>query len=99
MTDLCDGSTPLHMAWKEKVISLLLEHGAKATAQTTDGLTLLHLACEEKVVRLLINYGADITARTKHGSTPLHMAWNEEVVGLHAVTVHYGGTARFVRAP
>ena len=75
-----DGSTPLHCAtWKghEKVVALLLDHGADVNAKNNNGhwgTTPLHAAAhanQRAIAELLIAHGADIHATNLNGRTPL----------------------------
>ena len=77
-----DGWTPLLSALRtgypgwEKVLRVLLEHGADVEArQTSDDWTPLHSALYNgslEVVRVLLDHGADVNARATDSKTPLH---------------------------
>jgi uncharacterized protein len=90
------GWTPLHwsidmsQAWgePERVVAILLKHGASPNAVDTSGFTALMLACgrsNESILGQLIDAGADIHARTAD-SSPLHEAarrcFNEGIAAL-----------------
>ena len=72
--------TPLHVAslnGREKVVRLLIEHGAKVNVQDTHKATPLHYASRagrDEVARVLLEHGADVNARNKADTTPLHRA-------------------------
>ncbi|KAL4912970.1 ankyrin repeat-containing domain protein [Aspergillus aurantiobrunneus] len=59
-------------------ISLLLNHGAKATPSKTNCRTPLHAAISPttcpKAAKTLIAHGTDVNARDHHGDTPLHLS-------------------------
>lgn len=65
---------------KEKILKLLLEHGANPNRRDSNGYTPLHRASiipnSVEIIRLLIRYGADVNAKLQsHAqSTPLYMA-------------------------
>ena len=77
--------TPLHSAcsWgRPEIARLLLDHGAKANAETYHGETPLHAVANGKyespedgvlVARLLLERGADANAYCKAHWTPLHL--------------------------
>ena len=77
-----DGWTPLHLAaffGHQKVVELLLAHGADMAARSTNSNanTPLHaaLAANQKMVAgLLIGHGADVNAADGGGWRPLHLA-------------------------
>ena len=59
------------------MVSLLLSHGANASATTLRHLTPLHLAAHEghfKVSRLLLEAWAPVDVQDRAGNTPLHLA-------------------------
>jgi len=81
------GETALHAASRrghyaecaghERVVELLLEHGAEVSAKNANGQTPLHEAASsgrEAVVYALLNGGADDRLKSKHGDTPYDMA-------------------------
>jgi ankyrin repeat protein len=86
-----EGSRPLHWAtWsnQEPLVKLLLQRGAKASAQQRNGETPLHFAAvngREQIVRALLKHGAEPNAKDARSETPLHRAvrpGNTEVVRL-----------------
>lgn len=85
-----DGNNALHCGvhgTHERVVRLLLHHGASVHARTTVGFTPLHLATEQlclPLVRALLLEGADVAATTPLGDTALHLAasWGGHEVAL-----------------
>ncbi|KAH8983016.1 ankyrin repeat-containing domain protein [Lactarius akahatsu] len=81
-----DNWTPLHSAcsWgRLEIARLLLDHGAKANAETDYGETPLHTATNGKyepqedgvrIAQLLLERGVDANAQRKDNYTPLHAA-------------------------
>ncbi|KAK2792626.1 hypothetical protein FQN52_003131 [Onygenales sp. PD_12] len=69
---------PWKLQWaprKQRVVRMLLEHGADVNARTDFGNTPLHYAVYcPIIVRILLEYGADVTESDKDGGTPLHFA-------------------------
>lgn len=72
------GLTPLLMARCERIVRLLLDHGADADAQGKDGTTALHRAAmwpgKEAVVKLLLERGASVAITDNSGMTPRRQA-------------------------
>lgn len=71
--------TPLQLiqGGGDKLVSLLLAHGADVNASDNDGTTLLHDAClrqDRILVDHLLKSGANVAATKTNGSTPLHEA-------------------------
>ncbi|XP_066413242.1 ankyrin repeat domain-containing protein 27 isoform X3 [Molothrus aeneus] len=72
-----DGFTPLHMAalhGHSELASLLLRHGASASAKNTQLAAPLHLACQRghsQVVKCLMDYNAKQNKKDIYGNTPL----------------------------
>ncbi|KAJ6258284.1 hypothetical protein Dda_7205 [Drechslerella dactyloides] len=63
--------------YRQDVIELLLDSGAKATAKTGDNWTALHLAANcgnIEAVQLLLAKGAEVNATDSAGQTALHKA-------------------------
>jgi len=61
----------------ERVVELLLRHGAKANQQSSDGRTALFLAAQEgheRLVDLLIRHGAEVNLQDSRGGTALMTA-------------------------
>lgn len=67
--------TPL-FAWidNDKLVELLLEHGADPNITNSLGETALYCVSNLNSAKLLIKYGADVNAKTKDGYTPLDHA-------------------------
>mmetsp|Transcript_25912 Transcript_25912/g.45686 ORF Transcript_25912/g.45686 Transcript_25912/m.45686 type:complete len:878 (-) Transcript_25912:91-2724(-) len=75
--------TPLHLACSklnEKLVRLLLDHGANINQQNAHGNTPLLVTCmylsksyHISIVQLLLDRGADITMRNATGQTVLHV--------------------------
>jgi len=75
-----DRRTPLHAAagggW-EKILALLIAHGARFNAKDVLGVTPLHLAARmgrADMVKTLLNYGAYVDAKDIYGQTALFEA-------------------------
>ncbi|NWW35922.1 ANR27 protein, partial [Panurus biarmicus] len=72
-----DGFTPLHMAALHghgELASLLLRHGACASAKNAQLAAPLHLACQKghcQVVKCLMDYNAKPNKKDIYGNTPL----------------------------
>ena len=75
-----NGQTPLHAAARknhDKMVAVLLEHGANPNAQDLSGTTPLHIASEnghKKMVAQMLEHGGDPNVQDQNGFTPLHMA-------------------------
>ncbi|GHM58477.1 MAG: hypothetical protein sL5_06330 [Candidatus Mesenet longicola] len=75
-----EGDTPLHVAAQngyERVVALLLQHGANVNATSKDGDTPLHLAVDKghkHIIQLLLKEKPNINSTDKDGSTPLFIA-------------------------
>ena len=71
---------PLHLAaWKgrSEIAYMLLEHGARLSAENLDGQTPLHLAAmmgHTKTASILLDHGADVSATNLEDRTPLQLA-------------------------
>lgn len=97
-----DGNNALHCGvhgTHERVVRLLLHHGASVHARTTVGFTPLHLATEQlclPLVRALLLEGADVAATTPLGDTALHLAasWGGHEVALELLA--WGANPRAV---
>lgn len=80
-----DGLTALHQACIEnsqKVINILLNHGADVNRKDNDWWTPVHAAaaCSHwRVINLLISHGADITAVNADGDLPIDIAEGNKV--------------------
>nr|XP_041574570.1 ankyrin repeat domain-containing protein 27 isoform X2 [Taeniopygia guttata] len=72
-----EGFTPLHMAalhGHSELVSLLLRHGARASARNSQLAAPLHLACQRghaQVVQCLMDYNAKLNKKDVYGNTPL----------------------------
>jgi ankyrin repeat protein len=65
-----------------KIVQVLLEHGADVNAQNNHHSTPLHLATSlenVETIQLLIERGADIDAQDIVHNTPLHLAMHSRV--------------------
>jgi ankyrin repeat protein len=80
-------------AWGDpnRVVSILLEHGASANSADNSGFTVLMMACgrnNQNILDQLIRYGADVHARSSD-SSPLHEAagcnFHEGIITLLAL--------------
>lgn len=81
--------TPIHWAClsdNERLVELLLQHGAQASVNTkdVDGWTPLHLACDrdnEKIVALLLKYGAkeSVNEKANDGWTPYSITASQTI--------------------
>jgi ankyrin repeat protein len=61
----------------ERIVELLLKHGADPNIREQGGYTSLHAAAEngdEDMIRTLLYGGADLTVRSDDGKTPLDLA-------------------------
>jgi ankyrin repeat protein len=87
-----EGKTALLIAAEHghnRVVDVLLDHGAFIDAATEDGETALHIATEEghgDTANALLRRGADVYRSSSDGSTALHLA----VRGNHEVRKHTG---------
>jgi len=74
------GQTPLHMANRFDVATILLKHGADPNIKTKhDGRTPLHYAAADgylTIVSILLKYGAIVDVKDNYGKTPLYLATN-----------------------
>lgn len=77
----CAGlETPLHMAVRsgsEKIVRVLLEHGADCNARGAQSMTPLARAIienHENVVEMLLSHGARMSAVDEHQRSALHLA-------------------------
>jgi ankyrin repeat protein len=64
-------------AGHEKIVELLLKHGADPNSREQAGYTPLHAAAQngdQDMIRTLLYGGADLTARSEDGKTPLDLA-------------------------
>jgi ankyrin repeat protein len=75
------GLTPLmqavYVGCSEKVVPVLLAHGARTEVMDTEGRTVLHHAAatgSDRVVELLLQAKADVSVRNLAGQTPFHVA-------------------------
>jgi hypothetical protein len=73
--------TPLQVAVREcppdqaeRMVAVLLEHGADVNATDADGRAPLHNARDVRVMQQLIAAGVDVNQRTQGGSTLVHVA-------------------------
>jgi len=85
-------------SWLEDAISLLLSHGASATALTADGSTPLHLLsrASSTVVDLLIQNWADVSAiRKTDGKSPLMTSLNHIYCSGAKTLLSHGADCNF----
>ena len=74
------GAAPIQSAaaaGHEKIVELLLKHGADPNIREQGGYTPLHAAAQngdEDMIRTLLYGGADLVARSNDGKTPLDLA-------------------------
>ena len=64
----------LHSTTSDRMLRLLLEHGAPIDGPNEDGVTYLQVAIEnddEEIVQLLIERGANVNVTDEYGATPL----------------------------
>jgi ankyrin repeat protein len=73
-------ATPIHSAaagGHEKIVRLLLDHGADANVREQGGFTPLHAAAQNgdvEIVRALLMGGADLTIKSTSGKTAMDVA-------------------------
>lgn len=101
MTDAA-GNSVLHYACfhlqsakHQKIVELLLKHGASVTAADAEEQTPLHWAArvgDSKTCKMLLDYGADIEQRDKRGYTAMHHAAQANH-GLLCYVLHKRGLA------
>ncbi|KAI0989013.1 hypothetical protein GJ496_008592 [Pomphorhynchus laevis] len=90
-------STPIHEAAKlgsSGILSILLEHGAKANVSDVDGVTPLHLAvdlCDFETVKLLVGRKCNPNAKDKWGWTPMHIAAAHNTLDILQFLISKGG--------
>lgn len=83
-----DGNTPLHLicdlfchdwqnAYRQKVVTLLLNNGAQVNQVNNHGMTALHLLAnsraDAKTIEIVLEHSADLNAQDNEGNTPLHL--------------------------
>ncbi len=92
-----NGDTPLHLAAKynrTKVITLLLDRGAKIDSKNYYGNTLLHYAVYRQnleVIQLLLDRGANVEIKNQHNWTPLNEAAFDGNVKIITLLLDRGG--------
>lgn len=73
-------AAPLHSATAgryERIVKMLLDHGADPNVRESNGLTALHAAAQNddvEIIRLLLLGGADLTIKSAAGKTALDVA-------------------------
>lgn len=94
-----DRESPLHMAaWQQgqKTATILLDFGAKVTAQDKDGATPVHYAAltgNLDALKVLLTSGAQVDGRDKNGDTPLHYAVTGLAAEATSVLLAFGAQA------
>jgi ankyrin repeat protein len=62
-------------AERERIVQLLVQHGADPNARSSSGTTpLMEAGSSGGIVRALVKYGADVNTKANDGETALHMA-------------------------
>lgn len=94
------GRTPLFFATEAKMVELLLQHGASATARDASGNQPLHVIVAKGTVaatRALVEHGVEVNSLNGIGQTPLNhaIAWgrletSEFLLSQGADFLHFG---------
>jgi ankyrin repeat protein len=83
---------------KERVVRLLLEHGADAAARTSGGLTPLWYAAmrgdSPVILQLLVDHGADLSTATEEGLTAFDIAIANERADAARLLLERGARPR-----
>uniref|UniRef100_A0A8C0VHI3 Ankyrin repeat domain 27 n=1 Tax=Cyanistes caeruleus TaxID=156563 RepID=A0A8C0VHI3_CYACU len=99
-----DGFTPLHMAALHghgELASLLLRHGASASAKNALLAAPLHLACQKghsQVVKCLMDYNAKQNKKDIYGNTPLIYACSNGHYETTALLLQHGASVNLSNA-
>lgn len=75
----------LHSTTSDRMLRLLLEHGAPTDGRNEDGVTYLQVAIEnddEEIVQLLIERGANVNVTDEDGATPLMLVESPDIAKL-----------------
>ncbi|XP_016841663.1 serine/threonine-protein phosphatase 6 regulatory ankyrin repeat subunit A-like [Nasonia vitripennis] len=93
-------STVLHVllqrdpcARNDRLVHIVLDHGADLRARDTEGRTVLHLAVMKgrgELIEMLLKRGADLRARDYRGKTALHFAVTNDRVGMIEMLLEKG---------
>lgn len=96
------GWTPLYLAHKKEIATLLLANGADVNAKAPDDVMPLHLAVLNGNIDLaetLLARKADVNAKMSGGSAPLDLALDKKNEDMAVLLRRYGGrTAKTVPA-
>uniref|UniRef100_A0A8C5T5B5 Ankyrin repeat domain 27 n=1 Tax=Malurus cyaneus samueli TaxID=2593467 RepID=A0A8C5T5B5_9PASS len=99
-----EGFTPLHMAALHghgELVSLLLRHGASASARNAKLAAPLHLACQKghlQVVKCLMDYNAKQNKKDIYGNTPLIYACSNGHYETTALLLQHGASVNLANA-
>ena len=75
----------------DKIVKLLLDHGANINSMDNSGKTSLSLACEknhEKCVELLLEYNSNVNTCDNEDKTPLYLAAKNENIKVMDLLLH-----------
>lgn len=98
-TETCYGDTPLIYSCQtssDKVLKILIEHGADVNLSNFKKLTPMHIACWNgcwEAVKLLIKAGANVNAKDIRDMTPLHIAISIGSIEMCQYLLEHGADA------